>query len=596
VGQTKPPSTSAPLTGEALEHLLAGIVFEAVWERDVDSEAVRWGGNLESIFGYTRGEMRGDLNWWRERVHPDDLDRTEHAAGEAIIGKASEFSIEYRFRRKDGSWAWVASRSVIVRDAELRAHRVVGAMIDVSALKETESRLRLFTEQIPTRATGTDPNLRVLWDVGAAFPSSPSAVGKTVPELFAQSPDRDRVLEGCRKALAGESTGLEIDDGTVAAQLQLVPFRDPAGKVTGVIGIAFDITERVRVEQALRKTERLLVDSEKLGKTGGWEQDLINGEILNSESIRQHFFGDDVSKGSQLEDYAEAVHPDDRERVMRDREAMLAGTGSSDTEFRVIWPDGSVHVIFGRATVVRDEAGRPIRVYGTNADITERKRTEEELARRAQQLESLSRKLIQAQEDERRALARELHDDLGQMLFALKLSIQRNRCDEPESLELVDGAIARMRDLVRALRPPLLSELGLEAALRAYIEREGKRTGLSVRLSLGPLEQRPSDIVENTCFRVAQEALSNVIRHAQAHVVEVELGYVDGSLQLVVRDDGRGFEVSTALRRATLGASYGLLSMQERLALVGGDLKIESSPGQGTSIRVRIPLTTLKPS
>src|SRR5207249_9179320 len=105
------------------------------------------------------------------------------------------------------------------------ALRAVGAMIDISRLKETESRLRLFTEQIPARACVTDRELRVVWDAGAAFSSSPSAVGKTVPDLFAQSPDRERVLEGCRRALAGESQRLEIDDGTAAAQLQLVPFR-----------------------------------------------------------------------------------------------------------------------------------------------------------------------------------------------------------------------------------------------------------------------------------------------------------------------------------------------------------------------------------
>src|SRR5207302_9500236 len=121
--------------------------------------------------------------------------------------------------------------------------------------------------------------------------------------------------------------------------------------------------------------------------------------------------------------------------------------------------------IFGRATIVRDESGRPIRVYGTNADITERKHAQEELARRAQQLEALSRKLIEAQEAERRAIARELHDDVGQVLTALKLNLQRRDRDDSESIALVDGAITRMRELAQHLRPPLLAEFGLEASL-----------------------------------------------------------------------------------------------------------------------------------
>src|SRR5688572_11940883 len=107
-------------------------------------------------------------------------------------------------------------------------------MIDVTLLKDAESRLRLLTEQIPARAWVTDRELRVVWDTGAAFPASPSVVGQTVPELLAQSQDRERVLESCRRALAGEASKLEIDDGSTAAQLQFVPFRDPGGNVVGV--------------------------------------------------------------------------------------------------------------------------------------------------------------------------------------------------------------------------------------------------------------------------------------------------------------------------------------------------------------------------
>jgi len=123
------------------------------------------------------------------------------------------------------------------------------------------------------------------------------------------------------------------------------------------------------------------------------------------------------------------------------------------------------------------------------------------------------------------------------------------------------------------------------------VEREAKRAGLAARLALAPLEKRLPITVETTAFRVTQEALTNVIRHARAQVVDIELG-TNGTLQLVVRDDGQGFDVGAARRRAALGASLGLISMQERVALAGGDMKIDSAPGRGTSIRVRLPLTT----
>src|SRR5204862_3164214 len=166
-----------------------------------------------------------------------------------------------------------------------------------------------------------------------------------------------------------------IDSNTFAGQRRTIqnaaaPMRDGAGKITGAVVVNDDVTERVRAEEALRKIERLLVDAETLGQTVSWEQDLISGAIVNTEANRRLFFGDDASNGVRLEDYVDVIHPDDRAWVIERRGQLLAGTGSGDIEYRVVRPDGSLHWIFGRATVVRDESGRPLRVHGTNADIT----------------------------------------------------------------------------------------------------------------------------------------------------------------------------------------------------------------------------------
>ncbi len=592
------------MANEVRDRLLARVAFEAIWERDLDNDAVSWDANLESIFGYPRDEVVDQVSWWRDRVHPDDLQHVEETAAQAINGDAPGWSSEYRFRRRDGSWAWVASRCAIERDERGHARRAIGAMIDVSELKESESRLRQVLDALPVGVALMDR----AGDLLLYNPASGRIWGGTIVsgrERWVKSkgywhtsgqaiaPDewasRYALDEG--RTSRDELIDIETFDGRrKTIENYAAPIRDGAGAITGAVIVNDDVTDRVRAEEALRKTERLLVDAEKLGQTGSWEQDLVSEQIINTEANLRLFFGDDRSKGARLEDYVEAVHPDDRDWVVRRRGELLADTGSGDIEYRVVWPDGSVHWIFGRATVVRDQGGRPIRVYGTNADVTERKRAEEELAQRALQQEALSRKLIEAQEAERRAVARELHDDFGQVLTALKLNLQRRDRDDSETIALVDGAIARMRELAQDLRPPLLDEFGLEASLSWYVEREAKRAGLAFHLSLAHLEKRPPIAVETTCFRIAQEAITNVIRHAQARAVDVELSQANGTLQLVVRDDGQGFDVAAARRRAAQGGSQGLLGMQERVALAGGELEIDSAPGRGTAIRARLPL------
>ena len=170
----------------------------------------------------------------------------------------------------------------------------------------------------------------------------------------------------------------------------MYPEFDPNGEVINVLTISREITERKQANEAIRKSEQVLREAESLGHTGSWEQNLVTGEIFNTEENLRLFFGDDHSKGADFEDYAEAVHPDDREYVMQRRVQLLTERGPSDIEYRVVWPDGSVHVIFGRATVVRNELGQALRVYGTNVDITERKRAEEEIRRHAARMEALA--------------------------------------------------------------------------------------------------------------------------------------------------------------------------------------------------------------
>ncbi len=216
-----------------------------------------------------------------------------------------------------------------------------------------------------------------------------------------------------------------------------------------------------------------------------------------------------------------------------------------------------------------------------------------------QRLQTMSSQLLVAQEAERRQVARELHDQIGQVLTAVSADLQALE-PSPDavvqaerleaSLQLVDQALEQVRDLSLDLRPALLDDLGLGPALEWYVDRQAQRSGLRTELVIEPDDLRLPPELETTLFRLAQIALTNVVRHAQAKQVQVQISRREDQVELVVRDDGVGFDVPAALERATRGGTLGLVSLQERAQLAGGEVEIHSTPGHGTEIRARFPL------
>jgi signal transduction histidine kinase len=232
------------------------------------------------------------------------------------------------------------------------------------------------------------------------------------------------------------------------------------------------------------------------------------------------------------------------------------------------------------------------------APAIERARLIETIRAGEDRQKALARRLMTAQEEERRRVAIELHDELGQVLTAVKInlgSLDRVSAGPTERARLqdatqgVDRAMEGVRNLALDLRPSVLDDLGLPAALRWYVDRFARTVDIHAQLSIGAVpDLEPS--VATACFRVAQEALTNVARHAQARDVWLDLQLVAGGLELRIRDDGVGFDVAAARKRASAGASMGLLGMQERAALAGGDFELRSLPHGGTELRARFPV------
>ena len=228
--------------------------------------------------------------------------------------------------------------------------------------------------------------------------------------------------------------------------------------------------------------------------------------------------------------------------------------------------------------------GRPARLVVIN-DISERVRAQAALR-------ALSRRLLEIQEEERGRLARDLHDDIGQALTALKIQVeslrvargeaaQRARVDE--CVDMIQSTLERVRQLSLSLRPPQLDDLGLAAALRSHLDRQARVAGLASHFDAAEAPQELSPDTETACFRVAQEAITNVLRHARARNLWVRLYQDNGRLALSVRDDGAGFDVQ-AVR------GLGLAGMEERTALVGGSLELRATPGKGTVVVAKFPL------
>lgn len=220
------------------------------------------------------------------------------------------------------------------------------------------------------------------------------------------------------------------------------------------------------------------------------------------------------------------------------------------------------------------------------------------LAFSERRLRLLSRHLIQLQEAERRHLARELHDDIGQGLTALKINLEalargRDERELParvaEAVETTRHALERIRALTLNLRPLQLDDLGLAAAVRSHLDREATLAGLAPAFEARDIPRSLPQELEIACFRVFQEALNNVAKHAQASAVWVRLFLSGDSLVLSVRDDGAGFDVAAAREQAGAGASLGMVSMEERVALAGGTLEIRSRPGHGSTVLAVFP-------
>ena len=387
-------------------------------------------------------------------------------------------------------------------------------------------------------------------------------------------------------------SGMRKDGTEFPVEISLSPIETRDGfLVTGAIR---DITARKRTEDALRISEERLRLAQWAAHVGTFDLNLRTGADVWQPETEALYGLPPGGFGGTLTAFEDLIHPNDRERVKELSREMMRTGQPTEAEWRVVWPDGSVHWIAGRGQVFMNECGEPVRMLGVNMDISERKRADEMLS-------EMTRKLVEAQEQERARIGRELHDDINQRLGLLAIELGKLRDDPSEIIsrvkELVNRTIEIANDvqaLSHELHASKLVYLGAVRGLKSWCKEFGQRQGLEIDFRSEVTSVLPLDI--GTClFRVLQETLHNAVKHSGAKRIEVQLKQDSNDVSLIIHDSGRGFDVEAAMQ----GRGLGLTSMKERIRLVNGMLEIQSKLMAGTTIHARVPLrseTLTKPA
>ena len=420
-------------------------------------------------------------------------------------------------------------------------------------------------------------------------------LGRTPAELLAHDPEQARARwRGFFDAgrLHVETDQRKLDGTPIWIEGDYICLYAPDGRIMGHFGIQRDITARRRADEALRFSEEKFAKAFLSSPLRVSIGTLAEGRFLevNDAFLRDHGFTRDQVIGRTSPELGLWANPEDRRRLIEaiERDGMVR-----EFEYYGQTRDGQVQITSLSAELIQVAGEACILAVAT--DVTDRRRAEEEIHRSREELRALAARLQSVREDERAHIAREIHDELGQALTGLKLDLSwlrqrlRDRTDLAERVQSVvariDGTIDAVRRIATELRPSVLDHLGLVAAVEWQAQDFEKLTGLAVRLSVNSTSAAVEGATATTVFRMLQETLTNVARHATATRVDIALDIGADAVTLRVADNGRGISDAELTDRRSLG----LVGLRERAIACGGELVIEGRPGHGTVVSARIP-------
>jgi PAS domain S-box-containing protein len=569
--------------------LIIDTIPTIVWRKLPDGSADFFNKHFREYTGLSLEDGLG-WGWMMNAFHPDDRLieewRTALAAGKP-------FQKEARLRRADGQYRWFLIRAVPVRDEQRNIVKWYGTTSDIEDLKRAEDRVRLIIDTLPTMVWTLQPdgsvdfvNQRWMDYTGLSLEEEIENPTRPVhPE------DLPRVLEKWRADLAaGKASEDEIrlrrGDGEYRWFLvRTAPLRDELGNVVKWYGVSIDIEDRRQVESR----SRTLLDAIPQQIWSGPP----DGTLDYCNERWRSYMGLGLEE-LQGDGWQSMLHPDDRERVLMAWDKAVTMGTPYEQEERHRGVDGTYRWFLARGFPFRDAQGRIIRWYGTNTDIQDRKQAEEDLRR-------LSGQLLRLQDEERRRIARDLHDSTGQDLVALATTLSQLHASIPSSSRklrklasqcqvLAGQCIREVRTVSYLLHPPMLDEAGLGDAIRHYAGGFQERTGIEVELEISARLGRMKPGVELALFRVVQESLTNIQRHSGSSQAKIRIERDSGKIALEISDNGSGIPGNPRRQneKFPFGLGVGIPSMHERVKLIGGQLAIESS-STGTTVRVTIP-------
>jgi PAS domain S-box-containing protein len=579
------------------------------WNLDISTDTITWSDEMYRIFGLLPQDPNVTADFSFKMIHPDDQAVAQSVLDQALYNH-QPYACCLRVRHTDGTYRIVDARGQVIYDEANKPLRIFGTSQDITERRQAEEHLRETQERFEQLAANIDG---YFWlnspNDGRMHYMSPGyerVTGISCESLY-QRPsiwteiihpeDIERVLAETLNTSDFVARQIEYRiqkrDGTVRwLRDRAFPVHNAAGEVYRIAGVGEDITAQKTAAEELQALNAALENAvEGIARldTQGNHISVNRAYALMLGYLPEEL----ISKN-----WVQTVYPEDIKKVAA-AHARLSDNQRVEFEVRGVRKDGSV---FWKQMVLLkawNTHGECTGNYCFMKDVTERKLSEEVMRAYVQRLQEVSQRVVEIQEAERSHLARELHDEIGQVLSAISMNLQSAArvCDvaaQPrlaDSIQIVGSAIEQVRNLSLDLRPAMLDELGLVATLRWYADRQAQRAGFTLHFGATCSGHRLPTTIETACYRVAQESLTNVVRHAEARNVWVTFSEISeqDTIELIIRDDGVGFNTVDLRHRTARGASFGVQGMQERMELVGGELVIESTPNCGTLIIARIP-------